>query len=230
MANDISAPIGGSLATKIRTDVATLLNTALAPFSLQERWSRSIRTAREAVKFVALDQNGELVALRDDADWTASRAHAMEIQQKLPPLAKIAEAYKAVDQTIRVKPASEEYQLLTTKMLDVLGIRGGDDVDAYVEAVAWTLADVWPATWEPIDVPTWVPIPAFAKAIKGIWEDRSAWTNFGKPPPLPDIIERCTGHRRDLVQVRDNIDMLGRTRKRLSQIIQAVKEYEEDYG
>ena len=76
-------------------------------------------------------------------------------------------AYKAAN-ALRVKPAHAEYQLYTSKMLDVLGIKSGDDTDAYVEAMAWTLADVWRGHGDSNDVPEWIPIPAFAKAIKRI--------------------------------------------------------------
>ena len=103
---------------------------------------------------------------------------------------------------MRVKPTSGEYQLLISKMLDVLSIKGCDGIDAYVETVAWTLGDVWRANWESDDIPEWVPIPALAKTIKRIWEDRASWDNFGKPPPLPDIVDRSRNYRRDLAMVR----------------------------
>lgn len=225
MANDIIPPTGaGSL------DVATLMNSALAAFSLQEQWSGPIWAARDAAPFVAVDKDGELVALGDNVDWGTSRDRALEIQNKLPPLAEIAAAYKAVDQTLRVKPISEEYQLLTSKMLDVLGIKGGDDTDAYTEALAWNLAEVWPEAWERGDVPRWIPIPALAKAIKRVWNDRDSWDHFGgtKRPPIPDIVEHCKDYRRDLVNVRDSIDMLGRTQKRLGRIIRTVNSYEAE--
>jgi hypothetical protein len=221
MANDIITPTGGSL------DVATLMNTALAPFSLQERWNGPIWAAREAATFVTVDKDGDLVALSDDTDWKASRDRAHEIQNKLPPLTEIEAAFKAVDKTLRVKPASGEYQLLASKMLDVIGIKGGDDTDAYVEAMAWTLADVWP---DYPGVPGWIPIPAFAKAIKRTWADRDSWDHFGgtKRPPIPDIVEHCKDYRRDLAMVRDEIALLGRTQKRLGTIIRVVNEYETE--
>ena len=227
MASDIITPTGGP---PKRHDVATLWDAALTSFTLRDQWSTSIWAARDAASFVAVDKDGDLVALSDDADWIASRARAVEIQQQLPPLAEIAAAYKTVDQTLRVKPASGEYQLLASKMLDVLGIKGGDDTDAYIEAMAWTLAEVWPAAWERGDVPKWTPIPALAKAIKRVWEDRESWDHFGgtRRPPIPDIIEHCEYYRRDLVHVRDSIDMLGRTQKRLSRIIETVNEYETE--
>ena len=91
--------------------------------------------------------------------------------------------------------------------------------------MAWTLADVWP---DYSDAPGWIPIPAFAKAIKRTWADRAAWNHFGRPPAIPDIVGHCKDYRRDLVNLRDSIDMLGRTQKRLGQIIQTVNSYEED--
>ncbi|WP_161855589.1 hypothetical protein [Bradyrhizobium sp. CCBAU 051011] len=181
MANSVVTPIGGSLVMQTRTGVAAIMNTALAPFILQEQWCGPIWAARDAASFVAVDKDGDLIALGDNIDWIASRARAVEIQQKLPPLADIAAAYKTVDQTLRVKPASGEYQLLASKMLDVLGIKGGDDTDAYVEALAWTLAEVWRANGDPSGTPGWIPIPAFAKAVQHIWRDRdflgSLWRN-----------------------------------------------------
>jgi hypothetical protein len=220
MANDIITPT--------RTDVATLMNSALAPFNLQEQWCGPIWAARDAASFIAVDKDGELVALGDQVDWIESRARALEIQQKLPPLAEIEAAHKAVDQTLRVKPTPEEYQLLGAKMLDVLGIRGGDDTDAYTEALGWTLAEVWPTTWE--RGPAWIPIPALAKAIKRIWQDRDSWDHFGgtKRPPIPDIVESCRDYRSELVGVLGQIDMLGRTQKRLGRIIRTVNDYEAD--
>jgi hypothetical protein len=221
---DIITPAG-----QTRTDVATLMNSALAPFNLQEQWSGPIWAAEDAAPFVAVDKEGELVALSDDADWKASRDRALEIQKNLPPPAEIEAAYNAVDQAIRIKPRSEEYQLLGSKMLDVLGIKGGDDTDAYVEALAWSLADVWPGKGDPGDTPLWIPIPALAKAVKRVWADHASWDHFGgtKRPPIPHIVERCGDYRRDLVSVRWQIDMLGRTQKRLGRIIQSVNGYEE---
>jgi hypothetical protein len=227
MANDITTPPGGPLKLP---DVATLMNTALAPFTLRDQWCGSIQAARDAATFLAVGKDGGLIALSDDADWIASRARAVEIRQKLPPHAELLAAYNAVDQTLRVKPASAEYQLLASKMLDVLGIKGGDDTEAYVEAMAWTLSDVWRANGDPSDTPGWIPIPAFAKAIKRIWQDRDSWDHFGgtKRPPIPDIVEHCKDYRRDLVDVRNSIDMIGRTRKRLGQIIETVNAYETE--
>jgi hypothetical protein len=138
MASNIITQTSGSLVTPTRTDVATLMDTALAPFNLRDRWSEAIEAARKATPFVAVDDDDELVALGDNVDWPSSRARAVEIQQKLPPLTEITAACKAVDKTLRVKPVPEEYQILASKMLDVLGIRGGDDTDAYTEALAWT--------------------------------------------------------------------------------------------
>jgi hypothetical protein len=230
MPNAIITPIGGSLVTPTRTDVATLMDAALAPFTVRDQWCGPIRAAMEAAPFVAVDRDGELVALANNVDWIASRARALEIQNQLPPLAEIAAVYKAVDQTLRVKPASGEYQLIASKMLDVLGIRGGDDTDAYVEAMSWTLQEAWPAAWERGDMPNWIPIPALAKAVKRTWADRNSWDHFGgtKRPPIPDIVEHCKDYRRDLAGVRDQIDMLGRTQKRLGQIIRTVNDYEAD--
>ncbi|MFH0295671.1 hypothetical protein AAFX91_00305 [Bradyrhizobium sp. 31Argb] len=231
MTTDIITPTGaGSLVKQTRTDVATLMNSALAPFILQEQWCSSIQAARDAAPFLAGDKDGELVALSDNADWRASRNRALEIQESLPPPAEIEAAYQAVDQTLRVKPVSGEYQLLASKMLDVLGIKGGDDTDAYVEALAWTLSDVWRAKGDSADTPHWIPIPALAKAVDRVWQYRDSWYHFGgtKRPPLPDIVDHCKEYRRDLVNVRDGIDMLGRTRKRLSQIIRTVNAYETE--
>jgi hypothetical protein len=222
MANDIITPTGRSL------DVATLMNTALAPFTLRDQWCSAIQEARRAKDFVTVGADGELVALSDDADWIASRTRAIEIRQKLPPHAEIVAAYRAANHALRVKPSSGEYQLLTSKMLDVLGIKGGDDTDAYVEAMAWTLADVWRGNRDPSDAPEWIPIPAFAKAIKRTWGDRAAWNHFGRPPAIPSIIEHCKDYRRDLVYARDNIDMLARTSHRLDTIISTVNAYETE--
>ena len=52
-----------------------------------------------------------------------------------------------------------------------------------------TLVDVWRANGDPSDTPRWIPIPAFAKAIKRTWADRTAWNHFGRPPAIPDIVE-----------------------------------------
>ena len=207
------------------------MNAALAPFALRDSWWAPLWAARDAATFVALGDDDELVALGDDVDWIASRDRALEIQNELPPLAEIEAAYKQVDQHLRVKPAPEEYRLFASKMLlDVLGIRGGDDLDSYLECLAWTMADVWPENWERSSTPGWIPIPAFAKAIKRVWEDRESWEHFGgtKRPPIPDIVERCKDYRRDLVSWRADINLIGTTQKRLGQIIETVSEYESD--
>jgi hypothetical protein len=233
MASNIITQTSGSLVTPTRTDVATLMDTALAPFNLRDRWSEAIEAARKATPFVAVDDDDELVALGDNVDWPSSRARAVEIQQKLPPLTEITAACKAVDKTLRVKPVPEEYQILASKMLDVLGIRGGDDTDAYTEALAWTLADVWPSSSRDCEygLPKWIPIPALAKAIKRVLEDRDSWEHFGgtKRPPIPDIVDRCKDYRHDLACVLAQLEMLGRTQERLGQIIQTVDQYEADW-
>jgi hypothetical protein len=206
------------------------VNTALALFNLQKRWFGAIEAAREAAKFVAVDQHDELAALGDDVDWIASRARAVEIQKQLPPLTEIEAAYKAVDQTLRVRPQPIDYQLLASKMLDVIGIRGGDDADAYVEAMAWSLGDVYRANWEDSDTPDWIPVPAFALAVKRTLEDRDAWDHYGgtKRPPIPGIVDRCRDYRSDLVNMRHSIAMLDRTQKRLGWIIETVNNYETE--
>ena len=70
--------------------------------------------------------------------------------------------------------------------------------------------------------------PRITKAIKRTRADRAAWNHFGRPPAIPDIVEHCKDYRRDLVYVRNSIDMLGRTRHRLGRIIETVNEYEEE--
>jgi hypothetical protein len=231
MKNEIINTTRGSvgMAAPGAPDVAAIMNSALAPFKFFEQWSRS-GALEAAAKFTAVDEYGDLVALGYDVDWIASRARAVEIQNQLPPLAEIAAAHKSVDQAIRVEPASGEYQLLASKMLDVLGIKGGDDTDAYVEALAMMLADVDPDINDWPDTPRWVPIPAFAKAVKRIWSDRDAWEHFGgtKRPPIPDIVERCRDYRRDLFRVRDRIELLSHTQQQLGQIIERVDSYEAD--
>jgi hypothetical protein len=230
MMTDIIAPTRGSpAAPQIRTDFAAIMDTALAPFTFSDQWCRS-DAAREAAKFIDTDKDGELVALRDDADWMASRTRAVEIQRQLPPPAEIEAARKAVDQAVNIKPASGEYQLLTSKMLDVLGIKGGDNTDAYVEAMAWTLVEAWPNNADRDDTPKWIPFPAFAKAVKRVLADRDAWNHFGgtKRPPIPDIVEYCRDYRRELVWLRDSITALAYTQRQLGLIIQTVNSYEED--
>jgi hypothetical protein len=92
-----------------------------------------------------------------------------------------------------------------------------------------TLVDVWRANvGDPSVTPRWIPIPAFAKAIKRTWADRTAWNHFGRPPAIPDIVEHCKDYRRELVGVWASFDMLGRARHRLSRIIQTVNEYETE--
>lgn len=91
-----------------------------------------------------------------------------------------------------------------------------------------TLVDVWRANGDPSDTPRWIPIPAFAKAIKRTWADRTAWNHFGRPPAILDIVEHCKDYRRELVGVWASFDMLGRARHRLSRIIQTVNEYETE--
>jgi hypothetical protein len=114
-------------------------------------------------------------------------------------------------------------------MLDVLGIKGGDDTDAYIEALAWSLAEVWPEGWESHDM-HWIPVPALAAAIKQIWKEPDFWNHFGgtRRPPIPEVIERCKDYRRNLVGVERNIWKLGCIWKRLDQIIDTVNEYDKD--
>ncbi len=115
-------------------------------------------------------------------------------------------------------------------MLDVLGIRGDDGVDAYLEMLAYTLSDVWRETSDPRDTPQWIPMSAFAKAIKAILADRASWNHFGgtKRPPIPDILARAKEGRSDLMSIRRSVETMVATRERLVRILDTVNGYEED--
>ena len=181
--------------------------------------------------FVATDIDGELVALGDDVDWPASRSRAVAILDKLPPLAEITATQRALDQAITVKPLSGEYQIFASRiMLDVLGIRGDDGVDAYLEMLAYSLSDVWCETCDPRGTPHWIPMSAFAKAIKAILADRASWNHFGgtKRPPIPDILARAKEGRSDLMSILRDVETMVETRERLIRIIDTVNSYEEN--
>ncbi|OKO75714.1 hypothetical protein AC629_33680 [Bradyrhizobium sp. NAS80.1] len=113
-------------------------------------------------------------------------------------------------------------------MVDVLGVKAGGDLDAYLEGLAYILADQRAANWEDDDTPHWIPIPALALAIKRIWADPAHWGEFRQRPSIPGIVERCRDYRHDLVTVRHSLRMLGRTRQRLDLIIRTVDDYEAD--
>lgn len=208
-------------------NTATVMQAALAPFKLKEQWCSQIQAAERAAEFVAYDKDGSLVALSDDADWKASRARAVEIQAQLPPLSEIEAAYAAVDRSIRVKPAPQDYEFMLAMMLDVFGIRAGDGLDAYAEILALELAEVHPGDWER-GVPLWIPIAALAKAIRRMWRDRAAWNHYGRQMPFPDLLDLCVDARRDLVGVRDKVVLLGRTQHRLGRIIEVVNASEAE--
>jgi len=223
--------MGNEIITPAGTDAATIMTRALAPYSLRERWCEYFTAAYDAMEFVRIDRDGELVALGDDVDWPVSKAMAVAILSKLPSIAEIAANRKALDQAVTVKPPSADYQLLASKMLlGVLGIKGENSVDSYLEMLALTMEDVWLEKSDPRGTPRWIPVPAFAKAIRATLADRASWETYGgtRRPPIPDILGRCKEGRSKLMSIWREVEMLAETRERLETIVRVVSGYEED--
>ena len=74
---------------------------------------------------------------------------------------------------------------------------------------------------------SWIPIPALAAAIEQLW--RTHRGNFGRPPPIPEVIEICTRYRQELGRLISDIVTVGRTRRRLTEIVRATEDsYPDD--
>jgi len=151
----------------------------------------------------------------------------------LPPRDKIAAAFQVVNDAIRTEPTPKQHQLMVGLLLDGLFIKAGDDTDAYIQTLSWCLADAAPDACERSSgpkPPPWIPIPALAPAARELWLTYRG--NFGRPPPIPDVLDLCTRYRKDLGMLRSDIVSVRRTRHRLAKIVRATEDAspDEDWG
>jgi len=216
MANEIITATRG-------TGISAVMNQALSPFRLLS----PERPVREALDFLETDETGEMICLDDNADWPASRAKAIELKGKLFPIAEINAAIKALEPVVTVKSPLVEYEALAARMLDVIGINGGDGTDAYLEALVWQLTEIEEAD----GTIGWIPLAAFARVVKRVWADPEAWSHFGgtKRPPIPEVIQQAKEGRTVLIRKLSHAKLLASIHKRLDLVVEAVKGYEEDW-
>jgi hypothetical protein len=144
-----------------------------------------------------------------------------------PSKSVIVTAFESVKRALTAKPTAQERAALIGKMLDVMMINSDISSD-YAQALAWKLSDC-PKQKESLfhRRKPWLPIPVIAGAIDQMW--LTYRPVYGKPPPIPDVLEEC-GHQSDrLIRLYDAIRNFGVTHETLVKIRTATEDsYPDD--
>ncbi len=211
------------------------MNLALAPYRLLDELGSARRIAFEVRDLVDLDQ-GELVALQkatDPAERWKLHCRAYGALEEMPQPEKIVGAFRNVSAAIATEPIAKEKKLLIGMLLNGLFVRSGEEADGYISTLSWMLAEVQPDDFERSAFPKppkWIPLPALADAISRIWKTRR--DNYGRPPPIAEVLEECTKSRHNLALVRREIIKIGKTHNALREIVAATEDSypPEDWG
>ncbi len=140
------------------------------------------------------------------------------------PIRSLADAKSEISRAIHTKPLMPERCWLMGTMLNILGIRAGDDTDGYIEALAFELGNFQPdrSDWH-LGLPTWVPSYAIAHGVRRICTLKRG-ENYGRPPPIWEVLEKCRESRVVLHRVLQEINQVGRSWKFLKKIVQATED------
>jgi hypothetical protein len=214
-----------------RLNHGTILRQALAPFKMRDRWAQPIHLAYGACDLVRSSSSGELLALKGATELQRFEmaCDADGILDRLPANEEISAALEQLGSALDVKPTERDYKILAGVLLDGLSIKSRDD--GFIPTLTYVLEDVEPdaeeyaARYKP---PSWVPVPAFAAAVDHLL--RTHRVEYGKPPPIADIINLCRCHRLRLCEFRHQIVVVWNTRQRLTQIGNASAEDGEKFN
>ena len=214
-----------------RLSHGTILRQALAPFKMRDRWAEPIDLAYGACDLVRSNSRGELLSLKDTTERQRffMACDADDILDRLPANEEISAALEQLGSALDVKPVERDYKILAGVLLDGLSIKSRDD--GFIPTLAYVLEDVEPDADEYAarsKPPSWIPVPAFAAAVDHLL--RTYRVEYGKPPPIADILNLCRRHRLRLCEIRNQIVMVWNTRQRLIEIGNASAEDEQKFN
>jgi hypothetical protein len=201
-----------------RPNVAKIMAAALAPYSAADDLSEeainrnSDLLVREGGQLKVLKH---LPAEREKRFDLHCRAH--EVLESFPPPRQMIEAYCSVKSAIATKPTSRECKFMAGLMLDGLGIRAGDEIDGYIQMLAYALSD------NDLDrSQRWMPLSAIARAVKQVCTTYGE--TYGRPPPISTVLQRSIESLFELRVVKLKMESIGRTLADFSEIAKATED------
>jgi hypothetical protein len=214
----------------LETSLPRALKTAMQVYRLEEQFERAHAAAREVSRIIELD-GGRFVALqraktREERFNIHCEAHAA--LEDFPGKDVLVSVRESVRLAIRTKPPGRDRSWLIGKMLDVLRINP-DTTTEYVQALAWKLAECpkQPTEYYFSRRKDWMPMPAIAATVNHVIETYKP--EYGRPPDIPDLLSECGRHCNRLIRLHDDINELGSTWVRLTQVVQATEDsYPDD--
>jgi hypothetical protein len=209
-------------------DVSDIMTAALAPYRVLDDWGPA-RCAVFEARGLLERENGKLTVLERTTDpeqrWQL-HLRAYGALEAMPPNDQLIAAHKAVRMAIQTEPTARERKLMVGLMLDGFAIKNDATIDGYISTVSYILADTPPDDVErsaaSLKPPRWIPLPAIADAIKRMWLKYRA--DYGRPPPIPMLLEELTASRAELARTRNQIAEIGIARKALNEIAAATED------
>lgn len=205
--------------------VQAMMSQALQVFRFHDDLEEAVGLANSAVDLVRV-ANGKFTALQRAVTREARfRVHcdAYAMFDFLPSDEVLLPAYRSVKQAMGLKPTEYDLAQLVGKALDIWFINSELAAD-YGEAIVWKLTDCPKQPSEQLfhRRKRWLPVPAVAGAFNALLD--SYRPAYGKPPPIPDVLEECGRHSDRLIRLHDDINHIGFTRAKLGKIIKATED------
>jgi hypothetical protein len=174
MSNSIEPMRGASAPSTVRRriDVKALMTTHLRPYAIVKNWREEFEILEEHRTHFARDDNGKVMALRDDCDWV-SRAEtlllACDLRDALPARDAIEQAKMMILSALQAPFDEPHARLSAGTMLDAMPSKPGEAAPVYLDAMIWSLQEFRLEHEGDIAVPT----AAIAAAVKDILKERT---------------------------------------------------------
>jgi hypothetical protein len=205
--------------------VQSLMGEALHVFQFGDDLEEAFGLAHCAADLVRVE-NGKFIALQGAMTREARfRVHcdAHEIFDELPSNEILLSAYRVVQRAMAIRPTEDDLAQLVGKALDIWFINSEVAAD-YGQALVWKLSDCPKQRTEGLfhRRKRWLSVPAVAGAFNHLLD--SYRPAYGKPPPIPDVLEECGRQSDRLIRLHDEIDQLGRTQALLGKVIKRTED------
>jgi hypothetical protein len=177
--------------------VKSAMGHLLAAFDIKRLWAPAFDLQKENAGLTARDAYGDLFVLRDRREpWANDQGkvydRALGLLALLPSTTDLTREIDARLELMKSPPDEMTVRLLLGMLLDGWAQRPGEGASVRLDALAWSLEDLEESKdsgYGAYGVPSHVPAPAIAAAIK------EAWQAFKFPPSIHEFAELCRKHR-----------------------------------
>jgi hypothetical protein len=194
--NNLIAPTSAASAPSTgrrRIDVKALMETHLRPYAIVKNWRNEFEILREHRTHFAKDDNGKVMALRDDC-WDLrvnTLVLACDLRDVLPPLDAIEQAKVMILSALQAPFDEANCRLLIGIMCNVMKGRSEDETAAVsIDMMTWRLEELRLDDEGDLAAPT----AAIGGAVAQLVDEQSF------RPSIHEVRDRVLKHWRKLVE------------------------------